>query len=130
MAAPTLRGTVTVKNALYNKRLDLIPGLTDFAGAKAASAGGTSATGLPVRFDVRILAPSSLRIENNAAHIVSSADLVLRGTYDRPVLDGRAQIERGEAILEGKRYGAPVHHRLHQPDEDRAVARPRGRNAD
>ncbi len=105
MAAPTLRGTVTVKNALYNKRLDLIPGLTDFAGGKAASAGGTpAAPSLPVRFDVRIQAPSSLRIENKDAHILASVDLVLRGTYDRPVLDGRAQIERGEAILEGKRY--------------------------
>jgi hypothetical protein len=105
MAAPTVRGTLTVKNALYNKRTDLIPGLTDFFGSKSAPAGAASAApSLPVRFDVKIQAPSSLRIENNAAHIVASADLVLRGTYDRPVLDGRLQIERGEAILEGKRY--------------------------
>jgi autotransporter translocation and assembly factor TamB len=105
MAAPMVRGTVTVKDALYNKRLELIPGLTELVGGKSsASAAAAAPTSLPVRFDVRIQAPSALRIENNAARIVSSADLVLRGTYDRPVLDGRVQIERGEAIVEGKRY--------------------------
>ncbi len=105
MAAPMVRGTVTVKNALYNKRLDLIPGLTDLFGGRAAPAGAASATpSLPIRFDVKIQAPSSLRIENNLLHIVASADLALRGTLDRPVLDGRVQVDRGEAILEGKRY--------------------------
>jgi hypothetical protein len=105
MAAPTLRGSVTVKSALYNKRLDLIPGLTELASGRASSPSASSTPpSMPLRFDVRIQAPSALRIENNAAHIVSSADLVLRGTYDRPVLDGRVQIDRGEAIIEGKRY--------------------------
>jgi hypothetical protein len=105
MAAPMVRGTVTVKDALYNKRLDLIPGLTDLVGGRAAPAGAASATpSLPARFDIRIQAPSSLRIENNLLHIVASADLALRGTLERPVLDGRVQVDRGEAILEGKRY--------------------------
>ena len=82
MAAPMVRGTVTVKDALYNKRLDLIPGLTDLVGGIAAPASAASATpGLPVRFDIRIQAPSSLRIENNLLHIVASADLALRGTW-------------------------------------------------
>jgi hypothetical protein len=105
MAAPMVRGTVMVKNALYNKRLDLIPGLTDLVGGRAASPGGASAAaGLPMRFDVKIQAPSSLRIDNNLLHLVASADLALRGTLDRPILDGRLQVDRGEAILEGKRY--------------------------
>jgi translocation and assembly module TamB len=105
MAAPMVRGTVTVKDALYNKRLDLIPGLTDLVGGMATPATAASATpGLPARFDIRIQAPSSLRIENNLLHIVASADLALRGTLERPVLDGRVQVDRGEAILEGKRY--------------------------
>jgi hypothetical protein len=105
MAAPMVRGTVTVKNALYNKRLDLIPGLTDLFGGRAAPASAASAApSLPVRFDVRIQAPRSVRIENNLLHLVASADLALRGTLERPVLDGRVQVDGGEAILEGKRY--------------------------
>jgi len=105
MAAPAVRGTVIVKDALYNKRLELIPGLTDLIGGKEAAAGAApAAASLPVRFDIKVQAPRSLRIENNAARLAASADLVLRGTYDRPLLDGRIQIDRGEVIVEGKRY--------------------------
>ncbi len=107
MAAPTLRGTVTVKDALYNKRVDIIPGLVELASAAKSSAPAppsTSAMAVPVRFDVRIVAPSSLRVESNLAHILASADLVLRGTYDKPLLFGRAEVDRGEALFEGKRY--------------------------
>jgi translocation and assembly module TamB len=57
-----------------------------------------------VRLDVRVIAPGTLRIENNDAHIVSSADLTFRGTYERPVVFGRAEISRGEFIFEGRRY--------------------------
>ena len=48
--------------------------------------------------------PSTLRIENNLARLVASADLQLRGTYDRPLLFGRAEVDRGEVIFEGRRY--------------------------
>jgi hypothetical protein len=105
MAAPTLRGTVTVKNALYSKRVDIMPGLIELASGRGASGGGSSsAPSMPLRFDVRIQAPSSLRVESNLAHLVSSADLVLRGTYDHPLLFGRAEVERGEVLFDGKRY--------------------------
>ena len=57
-----------------------------------------------VRYDVRISAPSTLRIENDQARIVASTDLNLRGTFDRPLLFGRADIERGEVRFEGRRY--------------------------
>jgi translocation and assembly module TamB len=36
--------------------------------------------------------------------VVASADLQLRGTFDRPLLLGRAEIERGEVLFEGRRY--------------------------
>ena len=49
-------------------------------------------------------APQTLRVENNLAHLVASADLTLTGTYDRPVLLGRAEIVRGEIFFEGNRY--------------------------
>jgi len=53
---------------------------------------------------VHVVAPSSLRIENNLATIVASADLHLVGNYDRPLLSGRAEIDRGEMTFEGNRY--------------------------
>jgi hypothetical protein len=106
MAAPTLRGTVTIKDALYSQRVDISNAVLGLAAGAKTSSSGSAAAGasLPLRYDVRIHAPSTLRVESNLAHIVASADLVLRGTYDQPVVFGRAEIERGEAIFEGKRY--------------------------
>jgi translocation and assembly module TamB len=48
--------------------------------------------------------PSTLRVENNLAQLVASADLQLRGTLDRPQLFGRAEVDRGNVTFEGRRY--------------------------
>ncbi len=102
--APELGGSVFVKSAVYSRRFDTGGGLIELAGGAtpivAASAGPT----VPLKYDVRIVAPSTLRIENNTARIVASADLNLRGTFDRPLLFGHAEIDRGEVRFEGKRY--------------------------
>ena len=50
------------------------------------------------------MAPSSLRIEDNRARIVATAELTLRGTYDSPLLFGNAEIERGVVFFEGNQY--------------------------
>src|SRR4029453_2845014 len=59
---------------------------------------------VPLRYDVRVVAPSTLRIENDQARIVARPDMNLPGTFDRPLLFGRAEIERGELQLEDRRY--------------------------
>ena len=38
------------------------------------------------------------------ARIFANADLQLRGTYDRPLLFGRAEVDRGEFTFEGRRH--------------------------
>jgi autotransporter translocation and assembly factor TamB len=53
---------------------------------------------------VRLVAPGTLRIDNDQARVVASADLNLRGTLDRPMVFGHAEIERGEVEFEGRRY--------------------------
>jgi hypothetical protein len=109
---PVLTGTVHVKDALWIKPFDTegtgIFGLAAAGGAAAATPAASPASGaassLPLRFDVRVDAPSALRVDSPTARLVSSADLTLRGTYDRPLLLGRAEINRGELLLEGNRY--------------------------
>jgi hypothetical protein len=61
-------------------------------------------THVPLRYDVRISLPSTLQVRNRNARLVANADLQLRGTYDRPLVFGRAEVESGEFIFEGKRY--------------------------
>jgi hypothetical protein len=106
MHAPIVRGTVTVRNAIYDKRVDLSPGMLELAGGRSSGSVGAPSAGqmLPLRLDVHILAPSSLRVENNMAHVAASADFWLRGTYDHPQVSGGMDIERGEVLFEGHRY--------------------------
>jgi translocation and assembly module TamB len=106
--SPTLGGTVTVKSAIWNRRVDAPGSIFDLLsrrqGAPAPGGGVDPPATFPLKFDVQLLVPSTLRVENNLARLVANADLTLRGTYDRPVVIGHADVERGEVTFEGRRY--------------------------
>jgi hypothetical protein len=106
---PVLSGTVDVRSAVWSGALDTsgtgIFGVAGMGGAALpAPAAPAADAAIPLQFDIRIDAPSTLRIETRAARLVSSAELSLRGSYDRPLLFGRVEIERGEVLFEGNRY--------------------------
>jgi hypothetical protein len=106
--APVLTGTVDVKNASWSRGFDASGGMFGLGGGQesglpAGPVAPASST-VPLRYDVRIVAPSTLRIQNDMAEIVASSELSLRGTFDRPLLFGRAEIERGDVRFEGRRY--------------------------
>ena len=71
---------------------------------RCCPSGPAGAQGLPLRFDIQVTANNTLRIQNNLADIVASADLRLQGTYDRPAIFGRAEVDRGSILFEGNRY--------------------------
>ena len=102
--APAVGGAVTVRSALWNRRVDPTGGILEIGGKPAGLEGIESAETLPVRLDVEVHVPSTLRVENNLARLVASADLQLRGSLDRPLLFGSAEVDRGEVTFEGRRY--------------------------
>lgn len=106
--APVLSGLVTVNSAVWSRPFDTTGGLFGLSnGGAAIPAVEGALADVPagrLRYDIRLVAPSTLRIENDQARIVASADLNLRGSYDRPVVIGRVEIERGEVQFEGRRY--------------------------
>jgi autotransporter translocation and assembly factor TamB len=105
IGALLLSGAVNVQDALWTRRFEASPDLFALAGGGTVPvAGGASAPSIPLRFDIQITAPNTLRIENNIATMVANADLLLGGTYDRPTLFGRAEIDRGAIVFEGNRY--------------------------
>jgi translocation and assembly module TamB len=111
--APVLGGSVLVRNAVWTPAFDgttnvfgsstAVP-LVAEAGPAVAGAASAPAATPALRFDVRLVAPSTFRIENDVARIVASADVTLRGTPEKPQVFGRADIERGEVRFEGRRY--------------------------
>jgi translocation and assembly module TamB len=103
--ALTLSGDITVRDALYDGNFESGRGFLDLGGDNRISVATVPESTLPLTYDVRIRAPSALRVDNDLmSQVVASADLQLRGTYDRPLLFGRVDIERGEIDFEGKRY--------------------------
>jgi len=102
--AATLSGMVNVRSAIYTRRFDTGGGLIDLAGNAGGQAPASIQTTVPLRYDVHLNIPGTLRVENNTVRLVANAELDLRGTYDRPILVGRGEVERGEFNFEGKRY--------------------------
>jgi translocation and assembly module TamB len=105
LQTPVLSGKVVVRDALWSRRFETNPDLFNFGGQSSlALAAPAAATSIPLRLDIQIDAPSTLRIENNLARLRAKANLDLRGTYDRPLLFGRAEVDRGDVLFEGNRY--------------------------
>ena len=109
VASPTLGGAVMVRSALWTRRIEAPGSILDFA-RRASSSSGSVIVGeepapvFPLRYNVRIEVPSTLRVETNLLRLVAGADLTLQGNYDRPIIAGHADIERGELNFEGRRY--------------------------
>ena len=103
-ASPIVGGVVTVRDAVWTRRIEVDPNIFELGGGSTPLSAGPAAPAFPLRFDIEVNAPSSLRIENNVAHVESSAELKLQGTYERPLLFGHAEIERGDIVFEGNRY--------------------------
>ena len=103
--SPILGGVVTVRDAVWTRRFEVDPNLFEFGGGPAIVTPEAPVAVFPLRFDIQVNAPSSaLRIENNLAHVYSSADLRLQGTYEKPLIFGHAEINRGDIVFEGNRY--------------------------
>src|SRR5262249_44402316 len=72
--APTLGGVIVVKSATWSRRVDPTGGILDFGGARSSGSGGggIAPASVPLRFELELLVPSTLRIENNLARLVAS----------------------------------------------------------
>ena len=99
-----LSGTVNVRDAIWLELFQPSIGLIDFTPEPEILTPKSVEPTLPLRLDVRILAPSTIRISDNTAHVAASAEFTLGGTYDQPLLFGNAEIDRGEVFFEGNRY--------------------------
>jgi hypothetical protein len=99
-------GGVVVRDAQYRQDFETGVNFFDFGTSQAAAPTYAAATpSLPLRYDIRITAPSTIRAENNLLRdVVARADLWLVGNYERPGLQGSIDMERGDVFFLGKRY--------------------------
>ncbi len=100
-ARPWLTGTVDVRQATWTRRYDLATEL--MAEGRPASEESAS-LGSGLRYDVKVSAPGTLKVDNNLATLQARADLNLQGTYDAPVVLGHAEVDRGRVYFQGNTY--------------------------
>ncbi len=109
---PVLTGTVVVTQSLITRRLEAGAGMLGYftGGDTAATAAplltpGAAAASFPLTYEVRVLAgPSAIQVDIKGAQMSGGADLTFRGTYDKPIVTGRVEIERGEVVFQGNLY--------------------------
>lgn len=99
-ARPWLTGTVDVRQATWTRRYDLATELM----AEGRPAAESVSLGSGLRYDVKVSAPGTLKIDNNLATLQARADLNLQGTYDAPVVLGHAEVDRGRVYFQGNTY--------------------------
>jgi translocation and assembly module TamB len=95
-----LTGSIDVKQATYSRRYDVASELL----ATRSTAEGATSFEEGLRFDLKIRAPGTLRIDNNLANLQARADLTLQGTASEPVVVGRAEVDRGRLYFQGQTY--------------------------
>ena len=95
-----ITGEIDVIQANWRERYDLATELLAATPDPSERAG----LGDDTRLNLRIRAPGTLRIDNNLATLQAQADVTLQGTVSKPVLLGRAEMQRGRVYFQGHTY--------------------------
>ncbi len=91
----SLKGELTIKKALYSKRIDLKSWMVDWKqGREEGPVEETPLIG-KTKLNIHLLGRENIWIDNNIAKIPLEVDLFLKGTVDRPLLIGRIESPRG-----------------------------------
>src|SRR5262249_27671117 len=100
VSRPWLTGSVHVRQAPWTRRYDVATELL----AEGRPPEESTSLGGGLRYDVKVSAPGTLRVDNNLASLQARADLNLQGTYDAPVILGHAEVDRGRVYFQGNTY--------------------------
>jgi autotransporter translocation and assembly factor TamB len=91
----TLKGEMTVKRAIYDKRVDLKLMVVEWMQKTEETFREETPLIGATKMNIHLSGRENLWIDNNIAKIPLEADLFLKGTIDRPLLIGRIEIPRG-----------------------------------
>lgn len=100
-----LTGNLMVSKAQWTRKYTITSELLGPSGDSTGFyRGPTSLKPSPMHLDIAIKAPGTLRLDNNLASLVASADLSLTGSPVEPQLLGKVEIERGKVFFRGNTY--------------------------
>ena len=91
----TLKGEVTVKRAIYDKRVDLKTMVVEWKQKNEETLHEETPLIGATQLNVHLYGRENISVDNNIAKIPLEVDLFLKGTIDRPLLIGRIEVPRG-----------------------------------
>ncbi|HLG23279.1 MAG TPA: translocation/assembly module TamB domain-containing protein, partial [Candidatus Manganitrophaceae bacterium] len=95
----TIKGELTLKKAVYEKKIDLKSAVLELQKKKEEDFSSEIPLVGAAEMNVHIYGKESIWIDNNVAKIPLEIDLFLKGTVDRPLLIGRIDIPRGSVYF-------------------------------
>lgn len=102
---PVLVGAVEVVDATWVRQFELDTQFLNFSAQdEIYDRENEIDSAFPIRYDLQINAPGTLRIEDKNARVTASVDLRMQGTAQHPQLLGYIEVDRGEVFFEGNRY--------------------------
>ena len=99
----TLRGTVNVLNAIYQKDLKLTQAIFARITAPPPPLNPATSTGLSsqIRMEVEVRAENNVVVKNNVADLEAAGTFQVRGTVANPIILGRARVLDGGELYFG-----------------------------
>ena len=94
-------GRSTCGRRVWTRRYDVA---SELLAASATALELQPRAGGGLRYDVKVHAPGTLKIDNNLATLQARADLHAAGHRPPPVVLGRAEIDRGRVYFQGNTY--------------------------
>lgn len=91
----TLKGEVTVKRAVYDKRVDLKSMVVEWRQKNEETTAEETPLLGAAKMNVHVYGRENIWIDNHIAKVPLEVDLFLKGTIDRPLLIGRVEVPRG-----------------------------------
>lgn len=95
----TLQGELTVKKAVYEKRIDLKSLVANSAKAREASLPSEIPVIGQTALNIHLYGREEILINNNVAKIPLEIDLFIKGSFDQPLLIGRVDLPEGHVYF-------------------------------
>ena len=97
---PVLYGSVKIKKAMYDKKINFSSFLLSYKRYNAVTQASQVSLTKP-RLNVKVTSKKKIEIRNNIINTNFSADLNILGTLDNPVIIGTANAEKGDIFFRG-----------------------------
>jgi len=99
-----LKGDLTLSEVTYDKKVDLGRFVVDLINQRDTGTAEENTLSGRTEINIHVFGKENIRVANNVAKLPLGVDLVLKGSFDHPVVIGRVDASRGEIFFRGNTF--------------------------